>query len=69
MRTFQQPILVHDLAPSKNPCEPEEWAGDLLTNVDLTVLQLQVSGHLNEMCKGHDGLLPQLYHIVLLAWP
>ena len=43
MRMFQQPILVRDLA-WKNPCEPEEWAGDLFANVDLTVLVLEAKG-------------------------
>ena len=40
---IQQPILVCDLAWT-NPCEPEERAGDLLTNVDLTVLVLKAKG-------------------------
>ena len=40
VRTFQQPILVLDLALT-NPCESEERARDLLTNVDLTVLVLK----------------------------
>ena len=70
MRTFQQPILVRVLA-WMNPCEPKEWAGDLLTNVDLAVLVLKakIFKHLGEMSKGHDRSLPQLYHVVLLAWP
>ena len=65
MQILQQQILAHDLA-WMTACEPEEWAGDLLTNVDLN---LRVSGHLNEFSKGHDGSLPQLYHVVLWAWP
>ena len=45
------------------PCEPEELAGDLLTNVVLPVFVLKAKGHLNEMSKGQDGSLPQLYNV------